>query len=85
MKTLGSMDYHILLSDYIKLVGQYLIDHSNELTPKVPLVTDFGINITFPQEHGSIPEIETYTTSFPDPSKFYKIYDKCKVESKMGE
>ena len=85
MKTLGSMDYHGLLSDYIKLVGQYLIDHSDELAPKVPLITDFSININFPQDRGSIPEIETSAIGIPDPQKAWNIYDKHKVEPKMGE
>lgn len=85
MKTLGSMNYRGLLSDYIKLVGQYLIDHSDELAPKMPFITDFSINITFPQDRGSIPEIETSAIGIPDPSKVYKIYDKHKVEPKMGE
>lgn len=85
MKTLKSMDYHGLLSDYIKLVGQYLIDHSDELAPKMPLITDFSMNITFPQDRASIPEIETSTISVPDPQKVWDIYDKHKVEPKMGE
>lgn len=85
MKTVGSMDYHGLLSDYIKLVGQYLIDHSDELAPKMPLITDFSMNITFPQDRGSIPEIETSAISVPDPQKAWDIYDKYKVEPKMGE
>lgn len=85
MKTLGSMDYHGLLSDYVKEVGQYLIDHADDLAPKVPLVTDFEINITFPQDCGSIPEIETSAIGIPDPQKVWDIYDKHKVEPKMGE
>lgn len=84
MKTLESMDYHALLSDYVKEVGQYLIDHADDLAPKVPLVTNFEINITFPQGARLIPEIETSAISVPDPSKIYKIYDKHKVEPKMG-
>lgn len=82
---INSMDYHALLSDYIKEVGQYLIDHADNLAPKVPLVTDFSINITFPQDKASLPEIETYSTSIPDPDKILKIYDKHKVNKKESE
>ena len=82
---INSMDHHALLSDYIKEVGQYLIDHADDLAPKVPLVTDFSINITFPQGAKMIPEIEVSAISVPDPNKIWKIYDMRKANKKESE
>lgn len=61
--------YHDELVDYVKLVGEYIQEHAEELVQKVPLISDFSISISFDQECASIPKITVSTSVYPDPNK----------------
>lgn len=68
--------YRDELVDYVKLVGEYIQEHAEELVQKVPYISDFTVSISFDQECASIPEITVSTSMYPDPKKIQDIRDK---------
>lgn len=68
--------YRDELVDYVKLVGEYIQEHAEELVQKVPCISDFSISISFDQECASIPEITVSTSMYPNPNKIQDIRNK---------
>lgn len=68
--------YRKELADYVKLAGQHLIDHADDIVADVPYISDFNIDISFDQDRGSIPEITVSTRMFPDYEKVQEIMEK---------
>lgn len=68
--------YHDELVDYVKLVGEHIQEHAEELVQNVSGISNLTISATFDPKFASIPEISVSTNFVPDPAKVYNIYDK---------
>lgn len=68
--------YHDELADYVKLVGEYIQEHAEELVQKVSGISSLTISATFDPKFASIPEITVSTSMYPDPKKIQDVRDK---------
>lgn len=59
-------EYAQLLVEYTKEVGKFLQEHAEDIVPDVPLIGDLTLKITFDQAMESWPQLDVYTTVFPE-------------------